>query len=265
MSVLLLEAAVGGAVVLWGSGVWGHVRKGFFLLQGATVALCAWGAWATARTGVEASGAAAADPGDALATAMAGAPGARLLTGLFVFALLATLWELVLLIRQSALSHALGLLTAVAGVVCLPLFALARGERALAALAEVGLGSLFLGSTIFGLMLGHWYLVERRLPNTYMVRGAWWYIAGVIAAGAAAVLSAANPARTSGGFSPFLAVPGFTLYLAAGLVAVCALIAGFVWKLAHEGGRSIQAATGMFYLAVIMAFSAEMSTKFRFF
>jgi hypothetical protein len=49
------------------------------------------------------------------------------------------------------------------------------------------------------------------------------------------------------------------------LTAVCALIAGFVWKLAREGGRSIQAATGMFYLAVIMAFSAELSAKIGFF
>lgn len=37
---------------------------------------------------------------------------------------------------------------------------------------------------------------------------------------------------------------------------ICALIAPFVWKLAREGGRSIQAVTGYFYLAVIMAFSA---------
>jgi hypothetical protein len=67
------------------------------------------------------------------------------------------------------------------------------------------------------------------------------------------------------GFSPFLAVPGFSLLLGVGLVAICALIAGFVWRLASEGGRSIQAATGMFYLAVIMAFSAELASKIRFF
>ena len=265
VSVLLLEAAAGGAVVLWGSGVWGHVRKGFFLLQGITVALCAWGAWATARAGIAAAAGPSQGDADPLLAAMTGAPGERLLLGLLVFALLATVWQVVLTVRQSPLSKGLGLLAAVAGVVCLVLFALARGERVATALAEVLLGALFLGSTVFGLMLGHWYLVERRLPNVYMVRSAWWYIAGVVGAVGTAALSATNPARTSGGFSPFLAVPGFTLYLAAGLVAVCALIAGFVWKLAQEGGRSIQAATGMFYLAVIMAFSAEMSAKFRFF
>ena len=266
MAVLLLEAAAGGAVVLWASGVWGHVRRGFFLLQGVTVALCAWAAWATARSGIQASRT-IAEGGDtsALVNAMSGPPGTRLLWGLLVFAVLATLWQAVLVVRQSAISRALGLLTAASGVVALVLFALARGERVGLALAEVFLGALFLGSTMFGLLLGHWYLVERRLSKVYMIRGAWWYIAGVVGAIGTAALSAGNPARTSGGFSPFLAVPGFTLYLAAGLVAVCALIAGFVWKLAQEGGRSIQAATGMFYLAVIMAFSAELSAKFRFF
>jgi hypothetical protein len=266
MSVLLLEAAAGGAVVLWASGVWGRVRRGFFLLQGVTVALCAWGAWATARGGIAVSRTVAeSGESDALVSAMAGAPGTRLLSALLAFAMLTTLWQVVLVVRQSGVSRALGVLAAVAGVVALVLFALARGERVGLALVELLLGALFLGSTMFGLLLGHWYLVERRLPNVYMVRGSWWYIAGVIGAIGAAALSATNPARTSGGFSPFLAVPGFTLYLAAGLVAVCALIAGFVWKLAQEGGRSIQAATGMFYLAVIMAFSAELSSKFRFF
>jgi len=133
-------------------------------------------------------------------------------------------------------------------------------------LVQLALGSLFLGSTVFGLLLGHWYLVERRLPGIYMVRGARWYAAGVVAAAGAAALSAgtAGPDAATG-FSPVLAVPGFSVWLAGGLVAVCALIAGFVWRLAHEGGRSIQAATGMFYLAVIMAFSAEMSAKLGFF
>jgi hypothetical protein len=146
------------------------------------------------------------------------------------------------------------------------LFGVVHGAQPGLAVAELALGSLFLGSTVFGLLLGHWYLVERRLSNAYMIRGAWWYVAGVVAAVGAAALSARNPAPDmGGGFSPVLVVPGFSVMLAVGLVAICALIAGFVWKLAQEGGRSIQAATGMFYLAVIMAFSAELSTKFRFF
>jgi hypothetical protein len=99
-----------------------------------------------------------------------------------------------------------------------------------------------------------------------MIRSSWIYIAGCVAAAAAVALSAFNPAPDiTTVSSPLLAIPGFSLLLGAGLVFICAVIAGFVWKLAQEGGRSIQAATGMFYLAVIMAFSAELAAKFRFF
>ncbi len=263
MSVLLLEAAAGGAVVLWASGVWGVVRRGFFLLTGNTVALSAWGAWLTARAGLR--GALEAGVNGGLGVPASGAPARAAMGALLAFALLLTLWQALLLARADRASRPVGLAAAALGLVAIVLVGLARGQRPFLAILELLLGSLFLGSTLVGLLLGHWYLVERRLSNVYMVRSAWWYCLGVVAAVASAALSAANPLPQATGFSPFLSVPGFTLYLAGGLVAICALIAGFVWKLAHEGGRSIQAATGMFYLAVILAFSAELSSKFRFF
>ncbi len=171
--------------------------------------------------------------------------------------------------RARGLRLVAGGLGMAAGLAGLTLAAVARpspllgvGWTALASLAS----ALALGTSTVALLLGHWYLVERRLPGVHMVRGAWWYAAGVVAAAGAAALSAGNPGpEAATGFSPVLAVPGFSVWLAGGLVAVCALIAGFVWRLAREGGRSIQAATGMFYLAVIMAFSAEMSAKLGFF
>lgn len=251
MAVILLEAAVGGCAVLWASGVWGAVRRGFFLLTGITIALCAAGAWALAR-----SEPAAATP-----------EGAWAVLGLGVFAALCALWVVLLLAKLQRGAHAVGLLACVAGLAVIPLFAQLRERAVLAGVAELALGALFLGSALYGLLLGHWYLVERRLDYRHMVRGAWWYIAGVAGAIGAAALSALNPAPpvTATSFSPLLAVPGFTVLLAAGLVTICAMIAGFVWKLAGEGGRSIQAATGYFYLAVILAFSAELATKLRFF
>lgn len=244
MSVILLEAAVGGAVVLWASGVWGAVRRGFFLLIGSTLALSAIGAWAITRSQVS----------------------GPQVTVLGIFAALLVAWQVLLVARQEGVSRVVGLAGTAVGVAGLVMFGLAHGVRPGLAVLELALGALFLGSTLYGLLLGHWYLVERRLSNVHMIRSARWYAVGVAAAVGAAVLSAQNPPPDlGGGFSPVLVVPGFSLMLAVGLVAICALIAGFVWKLAGEGGRSIQAATGMFYLAVIMAFSAELSTKFRFF
>jgi hypothetical protein len=60
-----------------------------------------------------------------------------------------------------------------------------------------------------------------------------------------------------------LGVGTLTVALAVGLTAVCALIAVFIRALIKED--SIQAATGFFYLAVIMAVAAEFAAKVRFF
>ena len=248
MAIILLETAVGASVLLWASGVWGVVRRGFFLLTGMTIAVCAAGAWAisAAETGLE--------------------PAAtRAVTAVAVFTIVAVVWQVLLLARQERLSQIAGLATAVVGVVALILFAGVRDRAFALAALELGLGALFLGSTAYGLLLGHWYLVERRLTNAYMVRSSYLYGAGVIAAALGTILAARNPAPEAGNLSPLIAIPNFTLLLAGGFVAICALIAPFVWKLANEGGRSIQAATGYFYLAVIMAFTAEMAAKLRFF
>jgi hypothetical protein len=248
MAIILLETAVGAAVLLWATGVWGVVRRGFFVLTGCTVAACAAGAWAI--TAAQASSAPAAD---------------RAVTALLVFTVLTVVWQVLLVARQEGLSRVVGLVATVAGVVALVLFAGVRDRAVGLAVAELLLGAMFLGSTAYGLLLGHWYLVERRLTNAYMVRSSYLYGAGVVAAGIGAFLAAQNPAPPAGNLSPLIAIPSFTLLLTGGFVAICALIAPFVWKLANEGGRSIQAATGYFYLAVIMAFSAEMAAKLRFF
>ena len=248
MAIILLETAVGSAVLLWAGGVWGVVRRGFFLLTGITIALCAAGAWAI--TAAETAG----DPEASRAVIALAA-----LTGI------ATLWQILLLVRQERLGHIAGLATAVVGVVSLFFFADVRDRAFGLAIAELLMGSAFLGSTAYGLLLGHWYLVERRLTKQYMVRTSYLYGGGVLAAAVGVLLAAQNPAPDAANLSPLIAIPSFTILLAGGFVAICALIAPFVWKLANEGGRSIQAATGYFYLAVIMAFSAEMAAKLRFF
>jgi hypothetical protein len=251
MSVVLAEAAAGCSLVLWFGGVWGAVRRGFFLLTGVTIALCAFGAWAVARSELGRS-----------PMPWAGRAG----VGLAALTVLSMLWPLLLLARRPREARIVGLVATAVGLVTLGLLGAVRGQAPLRGALALLLGALFLGSTVYGLLLGHWYLVERRLDGRHMVRSAWWYIAGVLAAAAAVALSAGDaPPPTSTGFSPLLAIPGLSAVLAAGLLAVCALIAGFVYRLAREGGRSIQAATGMFYLAVIMAFSAELSAKIGFF
>ncbi|MDX1512059.1 MAG: hypothetical protein R3249_11970, partial [Nitriliruptorales bacterium] len=67
------------------------------------------------------------------------------------------------------------------------------------------------------------------------------------------------------GFSPLLSVGSMTVMMGLGVIGLLGVIAIFNIKLANEGGRSIQAGTGMFYLAVILAPAAEFAAKVRFF
>ncbi len=254
MALIAAQTAVGTFALTWVTGIWGRARRGLFMLIGLAAALLSWAAWGATRAGL-----AAASPG--ATPALPVSPSLALLA----YAVLVTAWTVLLFFRATGPARPVGLVAAGVGVAALVPLAMTRGDSVGIAVAEVALGALFLGSALYGLILGHWYIFERRLDKAHMVRGAQWYAAGCAAAAGSAALSATNPAPAPGGFSPLLAVPGLSLYLAAGLVAVCALIAAFTWKLATEGGRSIQAGTGLFYLAVIMAFSAEVSAKVRFF
>ncbi len=141
---------------------------------------------------------------------------------------------------------------------------------------ELVLGAFLMGAIWDGMILGHWYLVEKRLSNKYMVWMAWMNVGAVVAGFAAVLISSRNPVpcidavgaareACSFSFSPLLGVGGLTIIMGVGVMMLIALIAGFNVKLAREGGRSIQASTGMFYLAVILAPAAEFAAKIRFF
>jgi len=139
----------------------------------------------------------------------------------------------------------------------------ALSGRPLAGAVALLTGALFLGATTDGLLLGHWYLVDRRLSNRPILALATWLIVGVAAALVSAFLGGERGGRIDQSLSPLLAFPNLTVWLAVGLVLVCALLAGFIRVLVRGG--SIQAATGMFYLAVVMALAAEFAAKVYFF
>ena len=247
MVLLLLETSVGGLALLWAAPLWGVVRPGFFKLAGAVITVCAACAWAAGRSALDGAGGPAAPAVDALG----------------VFALMLAAWQVLLYARQRAVARWVGIAALLPGLAATVLLAQVGG-RPLLGLAALLAGALFLGATVDGLLLGHWYLVDRRLGNRPIVVLAGWLLAGVAAAVLSAVLggepkgSAPNPA-----LSPLLAIPGLTVWLAIGFVAVVGLLAWFIRVLVRGG--SIQAATGMFYLAVVMAVAAEFSAKVYFF
>jgi hypothetical protein len=270
-ALVLAMTAVGASALTWTAPTFGKVRAGFEMLVGSTVALLGWAASASFRGPV--ANVLEADP-----TSSVGATRWFLLAfaGLNVAAVV-----LRALRFTPAVPRVLGLAGTVAGLVALwPLAELrAAGGGAggvTQGVIELLLGTALLGSIWFGMLLGHWYLVERRLSNRPMVIVSWINVA-VIGAGLASVLlSWRNPAPCAGLdsaafqqcsmlFAPILRIGSMTIVLGLGVLSLLALIAGFNVKLAREGGRSIQAATGMFYLAVILAPAVEFAAKVRFF
>ena len=246
MAVLLFETALGGLVLLWVTPLWGVVRPGFFKLAGAVQVTCAGLAWATGRAALAGQGGAAR-----AAVAILG-----------LFALASAAWQVLLYARRGSAARWVGVAACAPGLAAAGLLAQASG-RPLAGGAALVAGALFLGATVDGLLLGHWYLVDRRLTNRPIAVLAGWLLAGVGAALVSAALGGERGPSLDRGLSPLLAVPNLTVYLAVGFVAAVGLLAWFIRVLVR--GCSIQAATGMFYLAVILALAAEFSAKVYFF
>ena len=245
-AVVLLEFALGSLAVLWVTPVWGVVKRGVFLLVAFSVVTCALCATLVAR-----------GPLAELADAKT-APAA-----LYTFTALSAAFTAALLAKRMAVARVLGILGVPAGIWAVVALALLRGD-AVAGVAAMLTGAAFLGATWDGMVLGHWYLVDRKLTVRPMKALAVAFTAGIALAVVSALL--AKGGRVSADeatFNPLLYVTDLTLYLAIGLVGVNALLAFFVHKLVNEG--SIRAATGMLYLAVIMAFAAELAAKARFF
>ncbi|MFN2557922.1 MAG: hypothetical protein ABR592_13840 [Nitriliruptorales bacterium] len=270
LAVVLLEAAVGGLAVHWTAPTWGAVRHGYEVLLGATLGLLALVAWAAMR-----------GPLDAVSGSLP-ASAAWTSRGLSATTMAALASPVLILLGAPVAGRVAGFVATLIGIASFVPLAqlragLGRGGGGLATgLFELLLGAFFLGAVVVGLVLGHWYLVERRLSNRYMLWMAWVNVAAVAAGLGSVMLSVRNPAPCVGligvelqncllTYSPLLSVGSVTVVMGIGLLAVVALIAVFNVRLAREGGRSIQASTGMFYLAVILAPAAEFAAKVRFF
>jgi hypothetical protein len=250
IAVVLAETAAGAVALLWLGRLWGDVRRGFFLLTSFAALGCA-------LLATLAASAAATLPVE---------PAARLAVILLVgTSVVLALSVCALLLRLDAAGRALGVLAIPAGVASL--VALARvAPSFLAALAQTLAGALFLGAVTVGLLLGHWYLTDRRLSREHIGRFAVVLLVAVgVEAVALAALGFGGDRAEAGEFSVILGVSGLVTWLALGMVACTALV-GFLIRASLRGqsSRAVQGATGFFYLAVITAFTAEMAAKVGF-
>jgi hypothetical protein len=249
VALVLAETAVGGTALLWLGGFWSKVKRGFFILTTSVALGCALLATVSAGAGLDAG---------------AGTEGETAVILLAATSSVLALSLCALILRWNAAGRVVGLLAVPLGVATLVLLARVGSPSFPLALTQLVAGAAFMGAVTDGLLLGHWYLVDRRLPRDHIRRVAFLLIAAVIVEAVAVGLLGWGDASVSSEFSPLLGVAGLTTWLALGMVGATALIAVLI-RATLKGGqaRAVQAATGFFYLAVITAFAGDMAAKVR--
>lgn len=251
LSLVLAETAVGGAAVLWLIPVWGRVRPAFYKLVGSVLAAAAGLAWLAAR-----------DPLGGPRAAGARGVAFWLLAGT---AAVIAVWQALLWAGLTGAGRAAGYAVVPVGIAALGALAAVPGASHPVALgvAQLLAGAFFLGAVTDGLLLGHWYLVDRKLSGAALGRIGTFLLAGSVIAAALTLAGGSRGGTTNPSLSPLLGAGALAIAISVGLAALCTLIGFFVRALVREG--SMQAATGFFYLAVIMAVAAEFAAKIRFY
>jgi hypothetical protein len=133
------------------------------------------------------------------------------------------------------------------------------------ALFQLAAGAALLGASTDGLLLGHWYLTDRKLPRRPIDRVTTVLLVSVCAAAIAVISAGFSGVEASTAINPLLTVGALAPWIALGMVAATGLIAGFIKAvLKGERASAVQSATGFYYLAVVTAFTAEVAVKTRF-
>jgi hypothetical protein len=253
MALVLVETAVGGTAMLFLTPLWREVRRGFFYLTGSIILVVAAGAGAAGAGAYDASAAGAGR----LAVALA-----------FALAIATMLWLGLLIVRAAPVGRIVGIASVPLGIAALVAFARTTDVSLGLAIFELLAGAMFTGAVLDGLLLGHWYLTDRKLTRTPINRMTLLLIAAVVVEAVAVVVgfgSGDKSASASSTLNPLLTIGSSSSWIAVGMVACTALIAAFI-RLTLRGTRptAVQSATGFFYLAVITALTAEIAAKVRF-
>jgi hypothetical protein len=249
MALVLAEAVAGATALLWVGPLWTEVKPGFFKLVGAILTVLAILTWLS----VEAAVVERFPSGDVVraTTVVAGAA--------------TVLWTALLFFRQHAVARAVGWLSVPAWLAVLVWMGDAGRQSLGLAVFQLAAGAALLGASTDGLLLGHWYLTDRRLPRRPIDRMTKALLASVVAAAVAVISAGFTGVETSTAINPLLTVGALAPWIALGMVAATGLIAGFVNAvLKGERASAVQSATGFYYLAVVTAFTAEVAVKTRF-
>jgi hypothetical protein len=251
MALVLAEAVAGATVFLWVGPLWTEVKPGFFKLLGAIISVLAVLTWLSVEAGV---------------VGPRGFVNEGILRASTVVAVAVTvLWTALLFARQPRAARVLGLLSLLTWLNVLVWMAGTGRQSYSLALFQLAAGAALLGASTDGLLLGHWYLTDRKLPRRPIDRVTTILLASVGAAAVAVISAGFSGVETSTSINPLLTVGALAPWIALGMVAATALIAGFIKAvLKGERASAVQSATGFYYLAVVTAFTAEVAVKTRF-
>jgi hypothetical protein len=253
MALVLAETSAGAAAFLFLTPLWSEVRRGFFYLTGSIVLVLAGATAAAGAAGHDAGSASEGRLAVVLALALAG---------------MTLVWLALMLGGLRIVARVLGIASVPLAVAMLFAFARTADESVVSAFFQLLTGAVFTGAVLDGLLLGHWYLTDRRLTRGPINRMAWLLIAAVVfeivgVSVGGATAGGGNAASNS--LNPILTLAGSATWIAVGMVLCTGLIAVLI-RLTLRGTRpqAVQSATGFFYLAVITAFTAELASKVRF-
>ena len=249
LALVLAETVAGATALLFLSPLWKEVRRGFFKLCGIIVVVLSVGVWA----GV----AAARQPGSDA--------GRWSLWLSAAFTLGTLLWLVLLFARLHGGARVIGLATVPVSGGLLAALAGTSDLSWVVSFLQLMAGAVFMGAVVDGLLLGHWYLTDRKLSRKPINRLALAVIVAVALEAAAVIAGGLGPDRRNREISAILTAGGLAPWVALGMIGTTALIAGMI-KVTLRGERAtaVQAATGFFYLAVVTAFAGELAAKVRF-
>jgi hypothetical protein len=249
MALVLAQATAGAAALLWLTPLWNEVKRGFFTLTTSILLVVGLGAWFSTQ--------AARIPGDDTGRWSA--------TLMLVTAAATGLTFALMLAKQRTAARVIGIATAPLAVVTLVAMAGTGRQSFALSLFQLLAGAAFLGSITDGLLLGHWYLTDRRLGRGPIDRSTNAMLVSVVVEAGAIASSGFGGVETSTPLNPLLTAGALAPWIALGMAGVTFLIA-VLTRAALRGERAsaVQSATGFYYLAVVTAFTAEVAVKTRF-
>ncbi|MFN2587954.1 MAG: hypothetical protein ABR613_07540 [Actinomycetota bacterium] len=247
VALIMLEWTVGLVAAAAWTQSWGVVRRGHFRITGYTAVLLAALALVALRSAGPVTGGAVA-----WVAVTAGVSGLYLL-------LQYSNTDVPAVVAGAAVAVAgAGAFTVTAGSL--------DGWPPALAVAEVAAGAALLGAVTNGMLLGHWYLNQPGLKPSALARLTTLALAATVAAG---VLGLAAAGKLAGATTEgaVLGIPGFGESFGVAFFVIWLALVGFTGAVVWAARRciaikSIQSATGLYYVALLTAGVSEFLVRY---